>query len=100
MNKKNRKHQIRYFILIFVISKFQNIGYYNHLFILMGGGQHMERPNVERPIFLNPVISNIKIMKDEWFDFFIFGLIFLFFKIIWTLKIYDNLPNLKFFKFG
>ena len=38
----------------------------------MGEGQHLEQPNVERPIFRNFEISNIKRTKDELFDFFIF----------------------------
>ena len=42
----------------------------------MGGGQNLERRNVERPIFQNFKITNIKITKDELFDSFIFELIF------------------------
>ena len=37
----------------------------------MGGGQNLERRNVERPIFRNSKIANIKITKDESFDNFI-----------------------------
>ena len=37
----------------------------------MGGGQLFEQPNVERPIFRNFEIPNIKSSKDELFDFFI-----------------------------
>ena len=40
------------------------------------GGQHLERRNVERPIFRNFTITNIKIKKDELFDSFIFELFF------------------------
>ena len=36
-----------------------------------GGGQNLERRNVERPIFRNFKIANIKITKDELFDSFI-----------------------------
>ena len=34
----------------------------------MGGGQILERRNVERPIFRNFEIANIEITKDELFD--------------------------------
>ena len=37
-----------------------------------GGGQNLERRNVERPIFRNFKITNIKILKDELIDSFIF----------------------------
>ena len=33
----------------------------------MGGGQNLERLNVERPIFPNFEIANIKIKKNEFF---------------------------------
>ena len=46
----------------------------------MGGGQNLERRNVERPIFRNFKIANIKIKKDELFDNFIFEFNFLFFR--------------------
>ena len=36
-----------------------------------GGGQNLGRWNVERSIFRNFKIANIKIMKDELFDSFI-----------------------------
>ena len=39
---------------------------------MMGGGQNLERGNVERPIFQNLKIASIKITKDELFDNFIF----------------------------
>ena len=42
----------------------------------MGGGQILERRKVERPIFRNFKIANIKITKDELFDSFIFEFIF------------------------
>ena len=50
---------------------FENIG---HLIIYgtMGWGQNLKRRNVERPIFRNFKIANIKITKDELFDNFIF----------------------------
>ena len=43
---------------------------------ILSGGQHLERPNVERPIFRNFEISNIKITKVELFEFSIFEFIF------------------------
>ena len=46
---------------------------------LLGGVQHLERPNVERPIFRNFEISNIKITKVELFDCSILEFIFTFF---------------------
>ena len=42
----------------------------------MGAGQNLERRNVERPIFRNFKITNIKITKDELFDISIFEFIF------------------------
>ena len=42
----------------------------------MGGGQNLERRNVERPIFRNFKITNDKITKDELFDSFIFEFIY------------------------
>ena len=41
-----------------------------------GGGQNLERRNIECRIFRNFKITNIKIMKDDLFDSFIFELIF------------------------
>ena len=41
-----------------------------------GGGQNFERRNLERPIFRNCRIVNIKITKDELFDRFIMEFIF------------------------
>ena len=49
----------------------------NHYF--SGGGQNMERRNLERSIFLNFEIANIKITKYELFDYFIFKFNFPFF---------------------
>ena len=47
---------------------------------IMGGGQNLERPNVERPIFRNFKIANIKITNGELFDNFIFEFNFSFFR--------------------
>ena len=44
----------------------------------MGGGQNLERQNVERPVFRNFEIANIKVKKDELFDNFIFEFFFIF----------------------
>ena len=50
------------------------------LFIIkMGGGQHFEEPNVERPIFRNFQIPSIKKTNDKLFDFFIFEFIIYFY---------------------
>ena len=43
-----------------------------------GWGSNLKRRNVERPLFQNFEIANIKITKDELFDSFIFELINLF----------------------
>ena len=45
-----------------------------------GGGQNLERRNLERPIFRNFKIANIKITTDELFGIFIFESIFPFFR--------------------
>ena len=42
----------------------------------MGRGQNLKRRNVERSIFRNFKITNIKITKDELFDSFIVEFIF------------------------
>ena len=56
-----------------------------------GGDQNLEQRNVERPVFRNFEISNIKIKKDELFDNFIFELFFSFFGN------YLNTQNIFFF---
>ena len=47
---------------------------------ITGGGQNLERQNVERLTFRNFKIANIKITKDELFDSFIIEFIFAFFR--------------------
>ena len=42
----------------------------------LGGEQNLELLSVERPIFQNYKITNIKIAKDELFDYFIYEFIF------------------------
>ena len=54
----------------------------------MGGGQILERRNVERPAFRNYEITNIKMKKGELFDHFIFELFKIFFRN------YLNTPNI------
>ena len=44
----------------------------------LGGGQNLERLNVERFICRNVKISNIKMTKDELFDSFIIEFILFF----------------------
>ena len=44
-----------------------------------GGGQNLERRNVERPVFRNFKITNSGITKDEIFDRFIIEFIFFIF---------------------
>ena len=43
---------------------------------ISGGVQNLEWSNVERPIFRNFKITNIKIAIDELFDYFIYEFIF------------------------
>ena len=66
----------------------------------LGGVQNLEWSNVERPIFQNVKITNIKIAEDELFDYFIYEFIFYYyyFLIIWTLKIFDSFS--KFYRFS
>ena len=65
----------------------------------VGAVKNLEWSNVERPIFLNFKITNIKIAKDQLFDYFIYELIFYsFFLIIRALKVFDNF--FKFHKFS
>ena len=70
---------------------------------LLGGDQHLEWPNVERPIFWNFENSNMKITKVELFDYSIVEFVFLyvfFFQFYEHSKyIYDNLLNSKFLEF-
>ena len=58
----------------------------------MDEDQNLERRNVERAIFRNLRIANIKITKDELFKNFAFELNFLFFRN-WTPKIFNNFSN-------
>ena len=48
----------------------------------MGWSPNLERRNVERSMFWNFKISDIKITKDELFDIFIFDFFFHFLAII------------------
>ena len=59
----------------------------------MGGGQNLERRNVERPIFRNFKTANIKITKYELFDSFIFE--FIFFILNKLLERFNNFSNCK-----
>ena len=45
----------------------------------LGGVQNLQWSNVERSIFRNSKITNIKIAKDELFDYFIYEFIFYYF---------------------
>ena len=65
-----------------------------------GGGQNLERWNVERPITWNFKITNTKIRKDELLDSFIFELIFsLFINYLHNLIIFQ-MVKLIIFKFS
>ena len=61
--------------------------------IIMGGGQNLERPNVQRPIFRKFETSNTEITKVELFDFSICLFISINICLFISLKINDNLPN-------
>ena len=64
-----------------------------------GGVQNLEWSNVERLIFRNFKITNIKIVKDGLFDYFINEFIFYhyFLKLIKHSKYLIIFPNYKFF---
>ena len=65
-------------------ERLPEIQFHEHFFVFhfqapiakLGGGQNLERPNVEQPIFQKFETSNIEITKVELFDFFIFKFIF------------------------
>ena len=61
-------------LLIYVVSYVINK-------LSLSGGLISERRNVERPIFRNFIIANIKITKDELLDSFIFEFNFSYFII-------------------
>ena len=62
-----------------------------NLTIVSGGDQNMERRNIERPIFRNFEIANIKITKD-WIILFLNSM-FHFLDIIRTPKIFNNFSS-------
>ena len=68
-----------------------------------GGGQHLERSNVDPKCTFIFEISNIKITKVELFDFSIIEFIlyfYFYFKFYKHTKyVYDNLLNSKFLEF-
>ena len=59
-----------------------------NFYLILGGGQNFERRNVERKIFRNFKIANMKITKIELFESFIFEFIFLIFKKIFEYSKY------------
>ena len=87
MLKVTRGPVIRFFNLRNYIAIFLKI-ICTQILVFLGDGQHLQRSNVERPIFRNFEISNIEITKVELFDSSITGCIFTFFKILKTLKIH------------
>ena len=60
----------------------------------MGGVQNLEGSNVERPIFQNFKIANIKKAKNELFDYFIYDF---FSKLLEHSKYLIIFPNYKMF---
>ena len=65
-----------------------------------GGGQNLERRNVERPIFRNFKIMNNKITNDELFDNFILEFIFLLYTNYLHNLIIFQMVKLIIFKFS
>ena len=68
----------------------KNVGV--NIWVKKGGSQHFEQSNVERPIFQNFEIPNIKRTKDELFDFFILDL-----KFFYICLNYSNSQNIWLF---
>ena len=96
-------HRFVFFFSIFV-EKFHEIS---------DEGQYLERLNVERPIFRNSEISNIKMTNDQLLDFLFSNLFFLFklfehskYIIIyqignfWNLAVWKINKFLELFQFG
>ena len=89
-----------------ILSKFRNA---QKIAKNSGGGQNFKQANVERPIFGNKKIANVKRYEIQLFDFFIYEIIFLFFlnylntQIFFVFffnfnaRIFYNFPNLIFF---
>ena len=68
-------------------------------------GQHFEQPTVERSIFRNFEISNIKKTKNELFDFFLVLYVFKLierskYMIIFEIRNFWNFPTWKFLEFS
>ena len=63
-----------FFFFFFIVIK-------NTIFVIktLGGDQNLERRNVERSIFRNFKIANIKVTKDELFDNFMIDFLFFIF---------------------
>ena len=74
------------------ICKIRNVSFIFQIFLIKIGGQNFERRNVERPVFGNFEIANMKIKKNELFDNFIFELFCHFFR-----KLFENLKYLMIF---
>ena len=55
-----------------------------------GGGQNLERPNVERPIFRKFETSNVQITKVELLDFYCFQIYLLY------LRLFEMFEHLKY----
>ena len=64
---------------LFFFSIFRITRNFFNSYICPGGGQNLERPNVERPIFRKFETSNIEITKVKLFDFSIFVVILYFY---------------------
>ena len=75
-SQKHEKKSIYYLMLALCQIMYESRHLTSHI---LGGGQHLERPNVERLIFRDLEISNIKITKVDLFDFSIFEFIFNFY---------------------
>ena len=83
-------------LIIWILKYGLSVAFYTNF--ILGGGQTFEQPNVERPIFRNFEIPNIKKTKVELFDFLFSVLkkILRMFKLFEHSKyFYDNLPIYK-----
>ena len=71
-----------------------NLFEFDFFYLVSGGVQNLEWSNVERPIFRNFKITNIKITKDQLFDYFIYEFFYFFFRFTWPLKVFDKFSKL------
>ena len=80
--------RVKFYFLSFHVIDIKRLFQRNKLLYYLEGcpceGQNFEQRNIERTIFRNFKIANIKITKDELFDSFIIEFIYLFKKKYFT----------------